>query len=321
MLIDDPKLGKPDASGSQLKLSVSYRLTTPAGDTVLEDSEDRAYTAFDADKKFQPFLIANRLPIEPGSYKLSVQVTNRDAEQTFKGETDVTAGPTNKPSFSGPLVAGSIDRVARPSSFQPFEYFGVQFHPAARHEIHHPEPMHLLFELHQPMASTSGYQIEYIVANFQDKVGRRTITDDVKPEEFKDGRLLKSKSIAINDLEDGDYRLIVNLREAGSAQVIVSANMPLRIGPAQTELPLYFSADSQGLARPGVAAYMRALEAISQKNDTSAQQTISGRPWLRIRATRSPASTWFSSISITNSSRRSPSCTRSWASRHSKRRP
>ncbi len=272
VLIDDPKLGKPDASGSQLKLSVSYRLTTPAGDTVLEDSEDRAYTAFDADKKFQPFLIANRLPIEPGSYKLSVQVTNRDAGQTFKGETDVTVGPTNKPSFSGPLVAGSIDRVARPSSFQPFEYFGVQFHPAARHEVHHPEPMHLLFELHQPMASTSGYQLEYIVANFQDKVGRRTITDDVKPEEFKDGRLLKSKSIAIADLEDGDYRLIVNLREAGSAQVIVSANMPLRIGPAQPEPPLYFSADSQGLARPGVAAYMRALEAISQKNDTSAQQ-------------------------------------------------
>jgi len=272
VLIDDPKLGKPDAAGSQLKLSVSYRLTTTAGDTVLEDSEDRAYVAFDAEKKFQPFLVANRLPIEPGTYKLAVEVTNRDAGQTFKGETDLTVGPTARPSFAGPLVAGSIDRVARPNPFQPFEYFGVQFHPAARHEVHHPEPMHLLFELHRPMASTSGYQLEYIVANFQDKAGRRTITDDVKPEEFKDGRLLKSKSIAIADLEDGDYRLIVNLREAGSAQVIASANMPLRIGPSQPEPPLYFSADSQGLARPGVAAYMRALEAISQKNDAAAQQ-------------------------------------------------
>lgn len=272
VLIDDPKLGKPDPSASQLKLSVSYRLTTPAGDTVLEDSEDRAYAAFDADKKFQPFLIANRLPIEPGSYKLAVEVTNRDAGQTFKGETDVTAGPTNKPSFSGPLVSGSIDRVARPNPFQPFEYFGVQFHPAARHEVHHPEPMHLLFELHQPMASTPGYQLEYIVANFQDTAGRRTITDEVKPGEFKNGRLLKSKSIAIADLEDGDYRLIVNLREPGSAQVIASANLPLRIGPAQPEPPLYFSSDSQGLGRPGVAAYMRALEAISQKNDTAAKE-------------------------------------------------
>ncbi|HUO30017.1 MAG TPA: GWxTD domain-containing protein [Bryobacteraceae bacterium] len=272
VLIDDPKFGKPDASGSQLHLSVSYRLTTPAGDTVLEDSEDRSFPAFDESKKFQPFLIGNRLPIEPGSYKLEIQVTNRDAGQTFKGETAVTAGPTDRPSFSGPLVAGSIDRVARPNPFQPFEYFGVQFHPAPRHEVYHPEPMHLLFEIHRPAASTSGYQLEYTVANFHDTAGRRTVTDEVKPEEFKDGRLLKSKSIAINDLEDGEYRLIVNLRETGSAQVIASANLPLKIGAAQPELPLYFSADSQGLGRPGVAAYMRALEAISDKNDAEAKQ-------------------------------------------------
>ena len=142
------------------------------------------------------------------------------------------------------------------------------------------------------------------------KVGRRTITDDVKPEEFKDGRLLKSKSIAIADLEDGDYRLIVNLREAGSAQVIASANLPLRIGPSQPEPPLYFSADSQGLARPGVAAYMRALEAISRRT-MPPRSSISGRLWLRVRAIRSPASIWSSSTSTRNSSRRSPSCTRS----------
>lgn len=272
VIIDDPKLGTPDAAGSGLKLNLSYRLTTAAGDSVLEDSEERSFQAFDAEKKFQPFLIANRLPIEPGGYKLEVQVTNRDAGQTFKGETVVSVGPTDKPTFSGPLVAGTIDRVARPNPFQPFEYFGVQFHPAARHEVHHPEPMHLLFEIHQPAGSTAGYQLEYIVADFHDTAGRRTITDEVKPEEFKTGRLLKSKSIATSDLEDGEYRLIVNLREAGSAQVIASANLPLKIGNAQPELPLYFSADSQGLGRPGIAAYMRALEAISQKNDPAAKE-------------------------------------------------
>jgi len=271
VLIDDPKLGKPDATGSQLKVSIGYRLTTAAGETVLEDSEDRSYAAFDEAKKFQPFLVANRLPVEPGNYKLAVEVTNRDAGQTFKGEAEVAAGPAARASFSGPLLAGLIDRVARPNPFQPFQYFGVQFHPVARHEVHHPEPLHLLFEVHEPTGSTSGYQLEYIVANFQDKTGRRTIVDEVKPEEFKDGRLLKSKSIDFNDLENGDYRLIVNLRQAGTAQVIASANSPLRIAAASSELPLYFAANSQALARPGIAAYMRALEAISQKNDAAAQ--------------------------------------------------
>jgi len=272
VLVDDPKLGKLDGASSQLKLNVAYRLTTTSGETVLEDSEERAYPALDEAKKFQPFLLASRLPVEPGSYKLEIEVTNKDAGQTFKGETDVKVGPGDRPSFSGPLLAGSIDRVARPNPFQPFEYFGVQFHPAVRHEVHHSEPLHLLFELHQPAGSTSGYQLEYVVANFQDKASRRTTLDDVKPEEFKDGRLLKSKSIAINDLEDGEYRLIVNLRQADSAEVIASANLPLKIASAQSEAPLYFSANAQSLSRPGVAAYMRALEAISQKADAAAQQ-------------------------------------------------
>ena len=58
----------------------------------------------------------------------------------------------------------SVDRVARPNPFQPFEYFGVQFHPAARHEINHPDPLRLLFELHEPPGATANYQMEYIVA-------------------------------------------------------------------------------------------------------------------------------------------------------------
>ena len=46
--------------------------------------------------------------------------------------------------------------------------------------------------------------------------------------------------------------------------------MPLRIGAAKSDLPLYFLSNSQALGRPGVAAYMRALEAMSQKDDSAA---------------------------------------------------
>ena len=92
----------------------------------------------------------------------------------------------------------------------------------------------------------------------------------MRPEEFKDGRLLKSKSIALNDLENGEYRLIVNLRQSGATEVLSSANIPLRIQSEKSELPLYFLADSQALARPGVAAYLRGLEAASQKDGAAA---------------------------------------------------
>ena len=284
VLIDDPKLGQRD--GSQLKLSIAYRLTTASGEPVMEDSEDRAFAAFDdaaaGEKKFAPFVVASRLPIEPGAYKLMVEVTNQQAQQTYKGEANITAGPVKQASFSGPLVTTSVDKIARPNPFQPFEYFGVQFHPAARHEINHPDPLRLLFELHEPPGDTANYQMEYIVTPLLEKEGRRTITEEISQSEFKDGRLLKSKTIAINDIENGDYRLIVNLRQAGSTEVLASANMPLRISGDKSELPLYFLSEIQGLARPGVAAYMRALEAISQKNDTGAldyfQQALDQNP-------------------------------------------
>lgn len=271
VLIDDPKFGQRD--GTQLKLGITYRLSTPAGDTVLEDASDAAWTAFSdasADGKFAPFVVASRIPIEPGAYKLTIEVANRQAQQTFRGEADVAAGPVKAASFSGPLVTTSVDRVARPNAFQPFQYFGVQFHPSAKHEVSHPDPLRLLFELHEPPGSTTDYQMEYIVASPQDKDSRRSITEDVKHSEFKDGRLLKSKSIAVNDLENGDYRLVVNLRQAGSREVIASSNTPIRISADKAELPLYFLADSQALGRPGVATYLRGLEAVSQKNDAGA---------------------------------------------------
>jgi GWxTD domain-containing protein len=272
ILIDDPKLGQRD--GSQLKLSIAYRLTTVSGETILENTEDRGYAAFEdgasGEKTFTPFQVAGRIPIEPGAYKLMVEVTNRAAQQTYKGETAVTAGPTKQASFSGPLVTTSVDRVARPNPFQPFEYFGVQFHPAARHEINHPDPLRLLFELHEAPGATANYQMEYIVTPLLEKEGRRASTEEIPLSEFKDGRLLKSKTIAVNDLENGDYRLIVNLRQVGSSEVLASANSPLRIAAAKSELPLYFVSDTQALGRPGIAAYMRALEASSQKDDAAA---------------------------------------------------
>ena len=271
-LIDDPKLGQRD--GSQLKVHITYRLTTVGGETVMEDSDDRSFAAFEdtpsGDKKFTPFVLAGRIPIEPGFYKLVIEVANREAQQSYKGETDVAAGPVTRAGFAGPLITTSVERVARANPYQPFQYFGVQFHPAARHEINHPDPLRLLFELHQPAGSTDNYQMEYIVTRLLEKEGRRSIIDDVAHTEFKDGRLLKSKTIAVNDLENGDYRLIINLRVVGSPEVVASANLPLRISGDKTDLPLYFVSDTQALGRPGVVAYMRALEALSQKNESGA---------------------------------------------------
>lgn len=276
VLIDDPKLGV--RAGTQLKVNISYRLTTKDGEAILEDGEERAWPAFPTaadDAKFAPFVLASRLPIEPGSYKLEIQIDNHGSQQSFKGEVEADDTLAPKASFTGPLLTTSAERVARPGPFQPFQYFGVQFHPSTRQEAVRSEPLRLLFEFHEPAGAAADYQMEYVFANLDDKADRRTLTEDVPHSEFKDGRLLKTKSISISDLQVSDYRLIVSLREKGSPQVLASANQPLRIVAEKNDLPLYFLADTQALARPGIAAYMRALEAMAQKNDAAAADYFS----------------------------------------------
>ncbi len=319
VLIDDPKLGERD--GSQLKVSLNYRLTTAAGETVLEDADESAWAAFtDAsagDAKFAPFVIAGRLPIEPGAYKLVIEISNRQAQQTYKGEAEVTVGAATQATFAGPLVTTSVDRVARPNPFQPFQYFGVQFHPSVHHEVNHPDALRLLFEMHEPPGSTVDYQMEYLVAQVVDKDARRSITEDVKHSEFKDGRLLKSKSILVNDLENGDYRLIVNLRQKGSREVLASSNTPLRISADKANFRSTSCRTLGALGRPGVTAICGHSRQ-SRKRTIRRRRIISARRWPAIPPTASPASRWFNCISTSENILRSRISTSTSASPRSR---
>ncbi|MBZ5609353.1 MAG: GWxTD domain-containing protein [Acidobacteriia bacterium] len=277
VLVDDAKLGKLDSSTGQLQLSVAYRLTTESGELIAEDAEDRAYPALSqngGEKKFQPFAVTNRIPIEPGAYKFTVDITNRDAGRTYKGEQKIVVGAGSQVTLAGPLLANAIDKVARPDALAPFQYFGVQFHPALERTFHPQEPLRLLFELQQPSGSARDYQVEYVVAHLHNRDSRRTISEDVPASEFHNGSLLKSKTIPLTGLATGDYRLILNLRVSGSNEVVSSANLPMRIEEEAPDLPLYVLTESRNFARPGVAAYMRGLEAMAQKNDSAASEYL-----------------------------------------------
>jgi GWxTD domain-containing protein len=111
VLIDDAKFGQRD--GAQLKVGLTWRLTTAAGETVLEDASEGAWAAFSdtsADAKLAPFVIASRIPIEPGAYKLTIEISNRQAQQTFRGEANVAAGPVKTASSRSSISACNSTR-------------------------------------------------------------------------------------------------------------------------------------------------------------------------------------------------------------------
>jgi len=273
VLVDDPKLGKVDASREHLNLSVAYRLTTESGDLILEDAEDSGYATFDqtsSDKRFRPFTIAGRLPIEPGNYKLTIAISNRDQGKTYAGEQKLSVGGAQQLSFGGLLLVNAVEKATRPDALAPFQYFGVQFHPSIQRVFNPQDPLRLLFELKESPGAGQDYQLEYVIASLRNREARRSVTDEVSRTEFKNGTLLKSKTLPITGLEPGDYRLLVNLRISGSTEVLASANLPMKIEDIRSDIPFYILGRARELARPGVVVYMRALEAMSQKNEPAA---------------------------------------------------
>jgi hypothetical protein len=95
------------------------------------------------------------------------------------------------------------------------------------------------------------------------------MSDGISPSEFRNGTLVKIKTLALDQLTPGDYRLLVHLRAEGSQEVLASAVEPFRIGERNAEPALYLLSNFRGASRNGVAAYVRGLESMA-RNDTAA---------------------------------------------------
>ncbi len=274
--IKDEKLGRPDASGKNLMVSAGFRLATENGETIVEDSEERSYPAFedsDSQRTFTPFQIANRLPLVPGKYRLEVQVTDHAAGKLLTGEANIAAGAAGA-EIGAPLLIAGVKQAARPDATTPFQYFGVQFAPAVDRQFGARNPLRLLFQLHVPEDGPHDYQLEYVVAHEQIREARRTLSDAIPAREFLHGNLLKSKTIPITELPEGPYRVVVNLREKDGGSALASVNVPFKLAEAATELPVYFLGDSRVSSQPAAAAYVRALEALALKDSKRASEYL-----------------------------------------------
>jgi tetratricopeptide (TPR) repeat protein len=83
---------------------------------------------------------------------------------------------------------------------------------------------------------------------------------------------LKAKTISLAGMAEGDYRIVVNLRAEGSAEVVASVNVPFRLTETSSNDRLYFLSNFRVSAKGGVAAYIRALESMAQKDREKASE-------------------------------------------------
>lgn len=265
VLVDDPALGRvnPDAAG--LTVDFRVRLLSESGETVIEDREERAYPVFE-EKTFQPFMLAGRLPVVPGKFRLHVELVNREAGKSYNAERLVAVGGSGRVSISEVMLAGSPRRASRPDAATPFQLFGTQFVPvrAAR------ESLLALFQVTAPESC----EIDYLIANVQVRDARRTLNDVVPASEFRDGTLLKSKTLPIGGLEPGTYHLVVSVRAQDSQNVLASSGATFRIAEGVSQPGVFFLSHSKAASSPAVAAYLRGLEWLSQRDEERAAESM-----------------------------------------------
>jgi len=271
--VDVPELGIPAADNQNLNIVLSYQLKSESGDVIVEDVQQRTYPAFEAtdgQKRFKPFQIAGRIPVIPGKYRLDVELHQNDTGKSFHGFQNLVVSGTDAVSISGPLLVSSVEQVAKPDGATPFQYFGSQFHPAARRQFTAESQCRVLLQLTAP-APPADYEIEYVLAHTQLRDARRTITENVHALQFRNGRLLESKAFPLAGLAEGDYRLVVNVRRMDNPDVVAaSTNTGFRLVANAAEAALYFDPNTRKLAQPGVASYIRALAALAQKDQVAA---------------------------------------------------
>jgi GWxTD domain-containing protein len=273
--VRDEKLGRADPNGRDLIVSTGFQLTDEAGNLIVDDSEERAYTAFEgagSERKFLPFRVASRIPIVPGKYNLKVQLTNRQAGRIYEGQRKITVPAANVVALSGPLLVSAIRKVAQPDAGVPFEYYGVQFVPVVEQRFPEGQPLRLLFQIQLPEADTRDYSMEYVIAHMQLREQRQIINEAISSKEFQKGRLLKAKTIPVAGMADGDYRMVVNLRAQGSSEVLASVNVPFHLASEPGNDRLFFLSNFRVSAKGGVAAYIRALESLAQQDRDKASE-------------------------------------------------
>ena len=263
--IDRPELGKADKDDKSLDVALSYRLLTESGKVVVEDSGDRQWTAFEATdgkKTFLPFQIAGRLPVAPGKYRLEVNIAQHDTSKSFHGQQEIIVGGTAPVTVNGPLLVTGVSQPQHPDATTPFQYFGAQFQPAARHLVESRLPLRVLYQL-ETSDTPGDFEIEYLIAHAQNHDDRRTITESIHAAQFRDNRLITSKALPLAGLPDGEYRVVLTVRRAGTAEALASVNVALRLDSTAAESTLYFDPNTRRMNMPGVAAYIRALCALS----------------------------------------------------------
>ncbi len=223
---EDFTIGKSPKGEYYYTVLVSTRVTSPDGKLIWSDEKkvSRNLTLEQFDQvKGKVFGYEGWLPLPPGKYKLEFELTNVLNNTAFRRTVDVDV-PDVAASGLGVsnLVPFAEASMLPPNAAKtlPFSGAGVKFIPRAGQELEltQGEPLNFFYQVWDQQALSAPHAGKKLEVDYAyGRMGARdtqTIHDEIPLDQLDaGGSVLNGKRILTGELEPGNYRLVMTLRD------------------------------------------------------------------------------------------------------------
>lgn len=233
---EDFTIGEAQKGGYYYSVLASAKVLTPEGKLVFHDEKKFSRNVSDVQfeqVKGKVFGYEGWLPLPPGKYKLDFQLSNLLSNTAFRRELEVAvpdpaaAGlqvsalvPFSDASMVAPETSGSL----------PFSSAGVRFVPMAGQELQFTQgqPVKFFYQVWDPGVPAEAragkkLSVDYVYGRLgaQDT---QTIHDEIPLEQLDTGgSVVNGKQIATGELQPGNYRLVMTIRDPESQAKVFGA--------------------------------------------------------------------------------------------------
>jgi GWxTD domain-containing protein len=273
MQVSDPVHMKWTAG--KASLSVHSKLYSQ-GRLVFERSDEPSFAVPAAEAEQiskRPFIYEDKIPVEAGKYQLAVELKNGENGAVYEsGKEFEIKAVGDRTGIGDVLVVAKHQPEMRP---RPFEFAGVKFDPSAQNYVMSSRGLSILYQIQLPAERPKELIAHYAVGNVASTV-KKTYDDKLDAAKADlSGTLLTAKTLPIEELGPGPYRLSVQVEDPNSKLLSTTAipfTVIAEVPPAQPIVIARGQSDSP--QSKAAIEYERALCLLSQNRPWEAIQDL-----------------------------------------------
>jgi len=171
----------------------------------------------------RPVIYEDMIPVETGKYQLSVEMKNTRTGVLHQASREFEIhGPEETVGISDVLV---IDRHEPEARRRPFQFGGAEFYPSAQSYVVPARGLSILYQLQLPAKRPAELVAHYAIGQVTGSaMPKKTFDEKVDPRGADaSGAILTSRTLPIEELGPGQYRLSVRVEDPASARITATA--------------------------------------------------------------------------------------------------